>query len=210
MAEQKTTPARPCFACGKDGAHSVCSGRARRFTVAPSASEPTGVGHKLQCRDHFKRLQSSVRRAFCISGQGQAAFKLRLTAVEGRDVIAATDISKGSVIICPLLYDCVFDQIPRQLPQFMNLLSTMESAAALIRTIHHGIQEPMSDLMNRSCERVEVECVKQDATPAQRRLIRPVISLLANMSYATTGPRNVICGTTYSCSLTTVALLMCN
>ena len=42
--------------------------------------------------------------------------------------------------------------------------------------------------MNRSCERVEVECVKQDATPAQRRLIRPVISLLANMSYATTGP----------------------
>ena len=187
MAEQKTTPARPCFACGKDGAHSVCSGcRQALYCGAPCQRAHWKAGHKLQCKDHFKRLQSSVRRAFCISGQ--AVFKLRLTAVEGRDIIAATDISKGSVIICPLLYDCVFDQIPRQLPQFMNLLSTMEPAAALIQTIYHGIQEPMSDLMKRSCERVEVECVKQGATRAQRRLIHPVISLLANMSYATTGP----------------------
>lgn len=108
--------------------------------------------------------------------------------MEGRDVIAATDISKGSVIICPLLYDCVFDRIPSQLLQFMDLLSTMESSAALIRTIYNGIQKPMSDLMKRSCERVELECVKLGATRAQRRLIRPVISLLANMSYATTGP----------------------
>ena len=187
MAEQKTTPARPCFACGKDGAHSACSGcRQAYYCGAPCQRTHWKAGHKLQCKDHFKRLQSSVRRAFCIPSE--PAFKLRLTAVEGRDIIAATDISKGSGIICPLLYDCVFDQIPRQLPQFMDLLRTMEPSAALIRTIHHGIQEPMSDLMNRSCKRVEVECVKKDATRAQQRLIRPVISLLANMSYATTGP----------------------
>ena len=196
MAEQRPRPRARASRAVRTVRTEPVPGAARRFLWSVLPASPLEGWSQTTVRDHFKRLQSSVRRAFCISSQGQAAFKLRLTAVEGRDVIAATDISKGSVIICPLLYDCVLDRIPSQLLQFMDLLSTMESSAALIRTIYNGIQKPMSDLMKRSCERVEVECVKRGATRAQRRLIRPVISLLANMSYANWPLWNVICGTT--------------
>ena len=114
----------------------------RLFRVPPGflwrqvPAAPTG--HKLQC-ESLQAVAERVRRAFCISGQGQAAFKLHPHGSEGRDVIAATDISRVGYHMSACM--TVFDQI-QTAPSVYESPEHHGSAAALIRTIHHGIQEP--------------------------------------------------------------------
>lgn len=191
MAEKKAAavPARPCFACGKERARRTCAGcKQAVYCGAECQRSHWKAGHKFQCKEHFQLLRRSVRLA-TLYGTGQPVFDLHLTAAEGRDVVAAANIPAGAFVACPLLYNCVLEQVVERADMFTNLLRQCERhLAALLRAVCRGVRMPPAFPLRAASRRVRKECEKRGATPAQLALAEPVLKTIVNLSYAIRGP----------------------
>lgn len=173
--------AHTCFQCGKEG-DKRCSGckQATYCSTKCQRKHWKEGKHKHQCGAHFQLLQSSVSRA-TVYGTSQSAFQLRLTADRGRDITAAVPLPAGTVIACPLMYECVIENIIEQADVFARLLRHWTQYEELLRAVCNGIPFTLNSNITRN---VQKACVKQGATPADLRLVEPVLTTLMNMSYS--------------------------